>query len=179
MVGVVALLAGTVLAGCTAASAPTSSAYPTAPPPVTPPPTPPPTPRPAGEALPFAIPAVRWDYVARGPLPVGCALQGRATVTISGGSQAYATGPSLTCPASRHYLVRGVVKLAVKQPFGWIYVAHAGPSAPVRDQAPSQLTPAKTCTTGQLLRAVASFVLTWPDGHQVRYKIYGRAVACA
>jgi hypothetical protein len=106
-------------------------------------------------------------------------VQGRATVTLSGGSQAYASGPSLSCPASRHYLVRGVVKLAENRPAGWLYVAHVGPSAPLSDQAPSQFTPGKSCTPGTLLRAVASFVLSWPDGHQVRYKIYGLTAPCA
>lgn len=181
VLAVLAVAATVTLAGCTSHSGPTTTAYPTSAA-VTPTPTPSVTPTPVrvkAEKLPFPIPTTRWDHVPRGPLPAGCAIQGSAVVTVSGTARAYATGPSLTCPASRHYLVRGVVKLAEHLPAGWTYVAHVGPSAPLTDQAPAQLTVAKSCTAGIPLRAVASFVLTWPDGHQLRYKIYGRVAACA
>lgn len=125
------------------------------------------------------LPAVRWDKVPRGPLPTGWATLGATRVHIVGAT-VYATGPSLTCPASRAYWVRAVVKLAEYRGRGhWVYVTPAKPSAPHRNRADAQRSRVHTCRPGTRVRAVASFVLTWPDGHQVRYRRLGTSARCS
>ncbi len=124
------------------------------------------------------LPAVRWDKVRRGPLPSGCATIGATRAHVVGAT-VYATGPSLACPAGRAYWVRAVVKLAEYRGRGrWVYVTPAKPSAPQRNRADAQRSSLHACRPGTRVRAVASFVLTWPDGHQVRYRRLGTPVRC-
>jgi hypothetical protein len=72
-----------------------------------------------------------------------------------------------------------VVKVATYRGNGhWTYVTSVSPSAPVVDAALAQQSDPAACTAGVLLRPVASFVLTWPDGHQIRYKRIGNEARC-
>ena len=97
---------------------------------------------------------------------------------VAGGA-VYAQGPSLTCRTTGRYWVRAVVKLAEYKGHGhWTYVSAVHPSEPVRNAAASQRTDPARCPSGRVVRAVASFVLTWPDGHQVRYRRIGTSARC-
>jgi hypothetical protein len=93
--------------------------------------------------------------------------------------EAYATGPSLSCSAGHAYWVRALVKLAKGDGHGhWRYLTPARPSDPAIGQASAQVSATIACTKGDLLLPVASFVLTWPDGHQIRYKRTGSVARC-
>ena len=176
-----AALAGTVLAACTgtsthvAAPSPSPTVSPTVAPAPSPSPTPSATPSPTGPK----IPDVRWDRVPRGPLPKGCSTHGSTFVHVTTPGTAYATGPSLTCATGSGLRIRAVVKVATYRGHGhWGYLSPVKPSAPTKDQAPAQRTLPSSCKPGALVHAVSSFVLTWPDGHQVRYKRVGIAAHC-
>jgi hypothetical protein len=92
----------------------------------------------------------------------------------------YAKGPGLTCRTSGRYWVRAIVKVAEYHGNGhWTYITGAHPSAPARNAAAAQRTGPVGCPAGRRVRAVASFVLTWPDGHQVRYRRIGTSARCA
>jgi len=166
------------LTACTTAPAPTpsvSAAPTTSSPAPTPSPSPTvtPTPTPTGPKL----PAVRWDKVPRGRLPSGCVTVGSTLVSVSGHS-VHGRGPALTC-RSGSYWVRALVKVAVYHGHGrWSYITPAHPSAPQRNSAAVQRSPVAACPSGRLVRAVASFVLTDPHGHQVRYRRIGSSTRC-
>ena len=137
--------------------------------------TPTPTPTPTASRPP--LPAVRWDRVPRGALPSGCATVGGTRVFVRSGT-VYAKGPSLACAAGGPYWVRAVVKVAENHGNGhWTYLTKVHPSVPARAAA-AQRTGQVPCTPGRTVRAVASFVLTWPDGHQVRYRRIGTSSLC-
>jgi hypothetical protein len=171
-----------VLAACTGSPpAPSSTAVPTvtdAPSPSASPSvtaTPTPTPTPTGPKL----PAVRWDQVQRGSLPSGCTTVGGTRVFVGGGT-VYAKGPGLQCGSGGPYWVRAVVKVAVYHGNGhWTYITEVHPSPPARNAAAAQRTVPTACPAGKTVRAVASFVLTWPDGHQVRYRRTGTSARCS
>jgi hypothetical protein len=149
-------------------------------------PTPTPTPSatvpyvPLAPDLPFALPKTRWDKVDRGPVPTGCAVHGKSTLSMTAGpsATAVATGPSMTCVGSKKYIVRAVVKLAQRRAGAWTYVARTGPSTPLVNQADAGSTAPFTCTSGLAVRAVSSFVVTSATGKQVRVKLYGTIKNC-
>jgi hypothetical protein len=122
---------------------------------------------------------VRWDLVPRGPLPAGCSTVGVTALDVNTSGAAYASGPSLTCGPGPRYWVRAVVKVAAYDSDGqWSYLTPVNPSAPTLDRTPSHRSELTACSSGQLLEPVASFVLLWPDGHQVRYKLVGPSARC-
>ena len=175
------ILAATGLAACTGTSARLAAPSPS--PSVSPSLLPVPAPSPTTTATPSPIgpkiPDVRWDRVRRGPLPKGCSTHGSTVVHVTTPGMAYATGPSLSCGAGSGLRIRAVVKVATYRGHGhWSYLTPVKPSAPTKDQAPVQRTMPSACKAGALVHAVSSFVLTWPDGHQVRYKRVGTAARC-
>jgi hypothetical protein len=167
------------LAGCTGEPPRRSPSPPASPSTSATPSTPGPTPTAPAEPKGPTLPAVRWDKVPRGSLPSGCHTVGATRVHVAGAT-VYATGPSLTCPHSRACWVRAVVKVAEYRGHGhWVYVTQVRPSAPARGAAAAQRTPVQPCRPGARVRPVASFVLTWPDGRQVRYRRIGPSARCA
>ena len=181
VLGCVALSA-LVLTACSGASTPIASVTPAATstpsPSVTPARAPSPAPTVAAVAGP-KVPELRWDLVPRGSLPRSCTTHGSTTLHVSAAGTAYASGPSLTCVPQDPYLVRAVVKVATYRGHGhWAYLTPVKPSAPVLDSAVAQRSEASACTSGSVVRAVASFVITWPSGKQVRYKRIGRSTRC-
>jgi hypothetical protein len=170
------------LAGCTSTPPPVGSSPPT---PVatsaSPSPSVTPTPTPTPTATTPKLPPVRWDRVPRGSLPEGCATFGGTKVFVRDGT-VYAKGPSLSCDhaSGGPYWVRAVVKVAELHGRGhWVYVTKVHPSEPARDGAGAQRTEHVDCPAGKTVRAVASFVLTAPDGHQIRYRRIGSSDSCS
>jgi hypothetical protein len=179
---VVLAAAALVLTGCTSSPpSPSSSALPTMTSTPSPSPSDTPTLTPTPTATPTrpALPAVRWDKVQRGTLPGGCVTVGGTRVFVHAGT-VYAKGPSLQCGSGGPYWVRAVVKVAEYHGNGhWTYLTEVHPSPPARNAAPAQRTEPLPCPAGRTVRAVASFVLTWPDGHQVRYRRIGTSARCS
>ena len=116
-------------------------------------------------------PAVRWDKVPRGPLPVRLRTVGAARVFVAGPApsmrraRAWPAHPGAVLGAGRREARReqGPRALDLRQRGAPVRCPRATPRRP---SAPAR----SRCTPGRMVRAVASFVLTWPDGHQVRYR---------
>jgi len=125
------------------------------------------------------FPTVRWDLVPRGPLPATCTARGVPVLVFAASGQVYATGPGLTCGNGPKYWVRALVKVGVYGADGrWTYPPTVKPSAPALGKIAAQRSDMTTCTAGVALLPVASFVVLWPDGHQLRYKVVGAKAVC-
>jgi hypothetical protein len=172
------LLAASLVAGCTGSTPPHLAAAPVVS--ASPAPSVAPTPTPTVAVAPeLKVPKVRWDQVPRGALPRSCTTHGSTSLHVTSAGTAYATGPSLTCVPQDPYLVRAVVKVATYRGNGhWVYLTQVRPTAPARDVVAAQTSGTSTCKKGDLVRAVSSFVITWPSGKEVRYKRIGRSVRC-